>query len=599
MILNNFFLWAKADKIPYRVYLFKSPLKILKLYHPENLSDFLNSLETETKKGFYACGFFSYELGYFFEEKLKYLIKDFSFPFAYFSIYKNFKKRFINPSFSQKDYQILKDSFKNISINISEKEYIRAIEKIKNYIADGDVYQINFTYKINFNFEGDLERLFYLLLFSQRCKYGCFMKVDDYYVLSFSPELFIEKRGNLLKSSPMKGTSKRGLSWGEDVKYKKFLKNDIKNQAENIMIVDLIRNDFGKICKNGSIYVSKLFKIETYPTLHQMISTVKGTLKTENFYKIFEALFPCGSVTGAPKIRAMEIIKELEKEPRGIYTGAIGFIKPTKEFLFNVAIRTLTFKQINRENKFLGEAGVGGGIVWDSKPEDEFQEGVLKARFFLSPLPYFKLIESLYIEKTLKNPLLPFHYNRLKKSALYFGFKIPKWLNSYKAFVKFLEEKIYNLKEGNYKARLVLSPSGEVDVDFSSFNPWSKYLKVGLVKRDFDLGVLFYHKTSFRSPYEFWQKKAQEMNLDEIVFYNDEGYLLEGCISNIFVDLGNGLITPPINLKILNGVFRQFLISKKRVKEEIIKIEDLKKVKNFYVGNAVRGLGEVSEWIIL
>ena len=397
----------------------------------------------------------------------------------------------------------------------------------------------------------------------------------------------------------MKGTFKRGISWKEDLKLKRYLKNDIKNQAENIMIVDLIRNDLGRVCQEGSVYVSELFKIETYPTLHQMISTVKGTLKTKNLYKIIKALFPCGSITGAPKIRAMEIIRELEKEPREVYTGAIGFIDTSGNFFFNVAIRSLIFKKAEDNNFFNGEAGIGGGIVWDSIPEDEFQESILKAKFFLSPLPYFKLIETFYIDKTQKNPLLFLHYKRLKTSANYFRFKIPEWLKTYKDFENFLKKRTYTLKKGRYKARILLSPSGEVEFTLSPFEPWSHYLKIGLVKRNFDLGVLFFHKTSFREPYNFWQKKAQEMGLNEIIFYNEEGFLLEGTISNLFVELNSELITPPLSLKILNGVLRQFLISKKKVKEAKIKIEDLNNIKALYIGNAVRGLGKVSEWVIL
>jgi len=307
MFRNDFFIWAKADKIPYQVYVFKSPLKVLKLRNPENLSEFFYSLEEQTKKGFYACGFLTYELGYLFEEKLKPLVRENTLPLAYFGIYKNFEKKFVKPSFDEKECQSLKKSFKNIEFNIEQREYVKAIEKIKKYIADGDVYQINFTFKIKFEFKGNLERLFYLLLFSQRCKYGCFMKMENFYILSFSPELFLEKKANKLKSSPMKGTFKRGLSWKEDLKLKKQFKQDTKNQAENIMIADLIRNDLGRICKKGSVYVSELFKIETYPTLHQMISTITGTLENKNFYETFKALFPCGSITGAPKIRAMEI----------------------------------------------------------------------------------------------------------------------------------------------------------------------------------------------------------------------------------------------------------------------------------------------------
>jgi len=597
--MSDFFIWAKADKIPYRVFSFLSPLKVLKLNSYDQVKDYFNQIENWLKKGYYACGFISYELGYLFEEKLKPFLKFSSLPLACFGIYKNFNKKYIYPNFSLLDYQVLKQNFYKIKTNITKREYYEAIEKIKNYILRGDTYQVNFTFKIRFNFKGDLENLFYLLLFSQRSKYSFFIKSENTYILSFSPELFLEKRKNIIKSSPMKGTRKRAPLWEEDLKVRKDFKKDTKNQAENIMIVDLLRNDLGRICKEGSVSVSELFKIETYPTLHQMISTIKGNLKTNNLYEILKALFPSGSVTGAPKIRTMEIINELEKEPRGVYTGAIGIIKPNKDFIFNVAIRTLIFKKNFKEAFFIGEGGFGGGIVWDSNPVKEFEEAILKAQFFLSPLPYFALIESFFYEPNKDNPLLLFHFNRLKNSAHYFKFNLPHWLKNFEQFKTFVLEKGKNLNTKKYKARLLLYPDGKFELIFSPFTPWKKNLRIGLVRRNFDLGILFFHKTTFRDPYNLWKKEAEKLGLAEIVFYDERGFLLEGTISNFFIKKDKKYFTPPLELKILNGVMREYMIKTFQAEEKFIKISDLNFAEELYIGNAVRGLGKVSEWIIL
>lgn len=588
------FLWINAQKIPYKVWDFGNPLERVVLYNPNKLFLFFQTLEKFLKKGYYLGGFFSYELGYFLEKKLKKFGKSYyEFPLAYFGV---FKKPKIFHEFSE-TLSNSEGNFKNLTPNLEKEEYLKAIEKIKKYISKGDTYQVNYTFKVKFTYHGNLEKLFHELLFRQRCEYAFFIKEDDWTILSLSPELFMKKKGKLIISSPMKGTIKRGNTFSEDFKNKSSLKKDLKSQAENVMIVDLIRNDLGRVCKLGSVYVSEYFKIKTYPTLHQMISTVKGILDTENFFEILKALFPCGSVTGAPKIRTMEIIHELEKEERRVYTGAIGFITPEGNFLFNVAIRTLLFWKRDK-NTYEGEAGIGGGIVWDSVEEKEYEEALLKAKFFTHPFPYFELIETFYFSPFEKNPLLPLHFKRLKTSARYFGFKIPKELVTFESWEAFLKREIKTEKP--CRIRLLLSPSGKLKIETYEFKPWEEYLKIGFTKRNFSKTSFLYHKTTYRPEYEFYRKEASKLNLEEIVFYDEEGFLLEGTISNIFLDLGEGLLyTPPVKFGLLNGVLRSYLIAQKKAKERKLKLEDLKKTKNIYIGNAVRGLGKVSEWVIL
>ena len=421
------FIWVNAKAFPYKVLVFENPLEVLKLETSSQLTSFFDKLQNFVKRGFYACGFLTFELGYLLENRLKKLLRKFNLPLAWFAIYSNPTFLFLNPSELKEN----KFGIDSIALNISKNTYLGDLKKIKEYISSGDVYQVNYTFKLKFTFKGHPLELFYSLLFSQRCRYGFYIEEDDFLITSLSPELFLKKEGSFLISSPMKGTVKRGAPFRVDQRKKRELFLDEKNRAENVMIVDLLRNDLGKVCHPGEVWVEELFRVETYPTLHQMISTIKGRLCKEDLLEILKALFPCGSVTGAPKIRAMEIIAELEKEPRGIYTGAIGYIDPKGDFLFNVAIRTLVFHK-QSQSLYHGEIGIGSGVVWDSDTDEEYKECLLKAKFFLNPLPYFQLIETFWFDPNRINPLLKFHYHRLVQSAKYFEFKLPEF---YKLFL--------------------------------------------------------------------------------------------------------------------------------------------------------------------
>ena len=592
------FLYVNAHRIPYRAYIFSNPVETLVLENPEKIPEFFTSLENRIKKGFYLCGFLSYELGYFLEPALiPYYKKDeFGFPLALFHIYSNKEKIKLFPE------KIDLDEFKflNLSLNISKEEYLSAINKIKKYIAQGDTYQINFTFKVKFDFKGNPEALFKALLFSQRCEYAFFLEYKNIKILSLSPERFLQKRDSVIRSSPMKGTLKRSPLLNEDQRAKKELKEDLKTQAENVMIVDLIRNDLGRICENGSVRVRELFKVKTYPTLHQLISTVEGVLKIESIFEVFKALFPCGSVTGAPKIRSMQIISELEKEPRRVYTGAVGFFTPEGNFLFNVGIRTLVLWK-RGEDDYSGEAGIGSGVVWDSRAVAEYDECILKARFFTSPVPYFALIETFYCEKrenNLRIPLLKYHYERLKESAEFFRFKKPGCLFSLKSFRTYISEKLKHLLEGKFKVKILLFPEGRLEISVHDFEEWKKDLKILLVKRDFKADVFCFHKTTLRSHFDRWLSFAKEKGFDEVVFYDEEGKILEGTISSFFIKFRekNTYFTPPLSSGILNGVLRKFLIEKREAEERKMKLEDLEKAEEIYIGNAVRGLGKVKDW---
>jgi len=348
--------------------LFQEPEFIISCFDPSLFTATFGDMEDALKKGYYLAGFFSYEAGYCFEEKLR-KDKPYDFPLAYFGAYKKPQENKI------RCVKSTSENFpENLRLNITRDEYSSKIEAIRDYIAKGDVYQITYCIKLLFEFHGEPVSFYDQLLKEQPVPYPARIATDKFHILSLSPELFIKKESTHVVTKPMKGTWPRGNGLFSDLFAPFRLKYDRKNRAENVMIADLLRNDLGRV--GLKIRAPSLFDVARYKTLCQMTSTVKGRVdKDVSVYKLFASLFPSGSVTGAPKIRAMEIINELEKEERRIYTGAIGYITPNKDMFFNIPIRTL----LVRDNS--AEMGIGGGIVWDSTPGGEWEEGLLKARF--------------------------------------------------------------------------------------------------------------------------------------------------------------------------------------------------------------------------
>lgn len=349
---------------------FADPSRLIAAYHPKEIGPAFAQMEEALQAGHHLAGFLSYEAGYAFEETLQ-ENKTYDFPLLYFGVYTRPSTPDVSP-----------DSNATISrptINITQSTYFNHIDLIKKQIAAGDTYQITYCLKYKFDFSGDSYSLYRQLLKEQPVPYPTYLETDEFKILSLSPELFLEKKGENIMTKPMKGTWPRGKNLWEDLWVKRKLHLDQKNRAENVMIADLERNDLGKICRAGTVLTPKLFEVKRYTTLCQMTSTVRGKLAPQiKLSDLFSALFPTGSVTGAPKIRSMSIIRKLEKEERRIYTGAIGWIKPNRDLFFNIPIRTLLLKDGQ------GEMGVGGGIVWDSTPEGEWEECRLKAEFLFN-----------------------------------------------------------------------------------------------------------------------------------------------------------------------------------------------------------------------
>jgi para-aminobenzoate synthetase / 4-amino-4-deoxychorismate lyase len=348
--------------------LFSNPEFILSCFDPSLLVSCFEDMEQALRRGYYLAGFLSYEAGYCFEEKLG-KNKQYDFPLIYLGAYKSAcaaKAGFSKPSSASCP--------ENLRLNIARDEYSLNINTIRDYIAKGDVYQITYCIKLLFEFSGCAFSLYSQLLKEQPVPYPAYVDTGKFQILSLSPELFIKKQSTHAVTKPMKGTWPRGGGLLPDLFAPLRLKYDSKNRAENVMIADLLRNDLGRLGLN--IKAPTLFEVARYKTLCQMTSTVTAKVdKDISVYKLFSSLFPSGSVTGAPKIRAMEIIRQLEREERKIYTGAIGYITPGKDMFFNIPIRTLLIQGAQ------GEMGIGGGIVWDSTPAGEWSEGLLKAKF--------------------------------------------------------------------------------------------------------------------------------------------------------------------------------------------------------------------------
>lgn len=368
------FMAMPSAEQPGRLCVFTRPRTVISAYEASEVNTAFQRIEKYSRK-YYVAGFTSYELGYVLEPCFR-DTRRFTFPLIYYGVFDR-PERVIIPGKSQASEKN-KHPFTITSpvLSASRKDYIQRVKKIKDCIAEGDIYQANLTVKYRFSVRGSIPSFFERLYANQPVSSAAFIKTGDRYILSLSPELFFQRFGEKVEAQPMKGTMPRGKTRQQDAFIKRLLQRDQKNRAENLMIVDLIRNDLSKISRVHSVRVRRLFKVEQYKTLFQMISVIQSRLrKNVSYYDIFKALFPCGSIVGAPKIRAMRVLKEIEVDERHIYCGSIGMIAPNQKARFTVAIRTILLDGTR------AEMGVGSGIVWDSVPEDEYEECLLKGRF--------------------------------------------------------------------------------------------------------------------------------------------------------------------------------------------------------------------------
>ncbi len=618
----------RIDSSNSRSYVFSGMKDRLLLKKGDNKEEFFRQAENYLEKGFYLSGWMAYELGYLLEPALyslqeingEQILADFGvFPAP--TIFEHQSGQFNSDIFSQNGNKANIDAkvedpsrqtIENLRLNQEHEDYLKNVRRIKAYIEAGDTYQVNYTLKLLFDFKGDPLALFKNLRNNQNVSYGAYLKLGDQIIQSFSPELFFRKTGNNCTVRPMKGTSARGKTLSDDEIQASRLQKDIKNRSENVMIVDLLRNDLGRICQMGQVEVTSLFDIETYQTLHQMTSAIQGNLLPNiGLMDLFKAIFPCGSVTGAPKIRTMEIIKELELAPRGVYTGAIGFISPQRDMVFNVPIRTIVL------NKNRGEMGIGSGIVHDSDPEDEWQECLLKGRFLTNQIPEFQIIETILWAPEKGFFLLDPHIHRLTQSAAYFDFPINgqlilEELDRQASFWRTPQDIIAPdnaKKEGQtaQRVRVLLHRDGQFSVTATSceipkdtslpFQPRTYgNPKVTIAKTLTDSASLhLFHKTTRRKDYDRELHHARANGFTEVFFRNEKGEMTEGSISNIVIQTGEHYLTPPVSSGLLPGTFRAHLLKTypQYIQEKALTQKDMEEADHIYMVNSVRGLIKV------
>jgi para-aminobenzoate synthetase/4-amino-4-deoxychorismate lyase len=513
--------------------------------------------------GWYAAGFVSYEAAPAFDDALQ-VLKSGDFPLVWFGLYSEPHKVEIPIPTGDLAPQ-------NWQPSVGREGYNTSIEKIKEHIAAGRTYQVNYTLSLQTQFSEDVWN-FFLNLAKDQNKYAAFLNTDEYTLCSASPELFFKLDGERIYSQPMKGTVKRGRTTAEDKQQAGWLYHSAKNRAENVMIVDMIRNDIGRIAEVGSVQVPELFKVEKYPTLFQMTSTVQAKTRA-SITEIFSALFPCASITGAPKVSTMKIISELETTPRKIYTGSIGTISQGRKAQFNVAIRTVLIDKRSAS----AEYGVGGGIVWDSTNADEYKEVLLKSQVLTEHQEEFSLLETLLWTPEEGFFLREKHIARMADSAEYFDFPFPDH-----ELKKLLDETEKSFTSPQ-RMRILLDHSGKFTLETIDFTPGTKPFKAKLADVPVDSADPFlFHKTTNRSMY------PSISGFDDILLFNERGELTEFTIGNLVVEIDGKRLTPPVSCGLLAGTFRSHLMENGQINEARIHKDELKNFERIYLVNSVR-----------
>ena len=526
-------------------------------------------VEAFTKQGYFAVGYVAYEAAQAFDSALTTKNQHPTLPLLLFYIYKDEPKEFANYSSEIVEKLQLKPE-------LQQFEYLDKVKQVLDYIYEGDIYQANFTFRAKLPKITDPLKLFKHILSSNPVPYAGFLSHETHSMVSISPELFIEKNDQTLISKPMKGTAKRHPIWSEDLKQSSFLTTDPKNCAENLMIVDMVRNDFGRLATPGTIKVDPLFQTETYATLHQMTSTVTAKTKL-GVVDIFKKTFPAASITGAPKIRATEVIKQLENSPRGIYCGAFGVITPTGNFCFNVPIRTITCHKSGN-----AELGIGSGIVADSVPEDEWKESLLKSTFVNNQLVEFDIFETLAWLPEVGYTDLDAHLQRLRNSQEWY--KRP-WLKDIKGLLPL------DFKEPQ-RLKLILSKTGDFSFENSPLTTlgWTTNASVKISTQLTNSSDHFlYHKTTNRQVYNQAFKEAQADGFTEMLFFNEKGELTEGSISNVFIKEKDQWFTPSLSCGLLAGIERAKLIIELQAKTCKINRKRLDSADEVLICNSLRG----------
>ena len=565
--------------------LYAEPIEVVEAEGLSEVPAALARIEAGLAAGLHAAGFLSYELGYAFEPRLAPLLPEGrTLPLLWIGLFR--EAQALDAAALDRQFARLAapPPLDAVALGLNEAQHAAAVGHVLDYLRTGDAYQVNLTFPIRFRYGGDPLALYAALRASQPVAHGGIVATGAATLLSVSPELFVETQGGGATTRPMKGTVARGTDVAGDAVAMAALRADPKQRAENLMIVDLLRNDLGRVSEIGSVAVPKLFSVETYPTLHTLTSEVTSRLRPGlSAGELIRAMFPCGSVTGAPKLRAMEIIRELEPWPRDAYTGSIGAITPNGDLRFNVAIRTATLLPDGR-----GVYGVGGGIVVDSDPASEFAECRLKARVLTDLAEDYGLFETLLWSRGPGYRRLELHLGRLASSAAELGFRFDG-----EALRAQLAECAGGFgEESEQRVRFELRRDGSVSIRHAPLpREAERTLTIGIAAERSDAADPFVrHKTTRRSRYERCFDAAEAQGCDDALLLNREGFVTETSRANVFLERDGVLLTPPLAHGLLQGVLRRELLEAGQAREAALRVEDLRGEACWFVGSSLRGL---------
>ncbi len=562
------------------------PVGVVEALRADEVPGAIAAAESAAARGSWVAGFVAYEAAPGLDPALRVRRRgaDDAFarlPLAWFAMFEQ-RERTVLPEPRDDGVEATTDRWRP---SIGRDSYDAAIARIREHIVAGDTYQVNHTLRLRSRVEGDERGLYRDLCYAQRGAYAAYLNLGRYRVLSASPELFFRIDDGRITTKPMKGTARRGRWPAEDDAVAAGLRGSVKDRAENAMIVDMLRNDMGRVARTGSVTWSDVFDLERYETVWQLTSTVSADLvPTATLAEVFCALFPCGSVTGAPKVRTMQIIAELEDSPRGVYCGAVGFLAPPGSGMpaarFNVPIRTVMLDTETRT----AEYGVGGGITWDSNAEGEYDETIAKARVLTARRPRFELYETLRHDPGEGFRHLDRHLARLRASSAYFGFTFDE-----AAVMEAARHAASRFPDRPARVRVSVDRRGAVDAGATALVSSPEPVRVA-IDRDHPVDrtdPMLFHKTSLRSVYD--EARARHPDADDVLLVNDRGEVTESTIANVAVSLSGRWITPPLDAGLLPGVGREVALEEGWLEEATIRVDDLERTDAMELVSDVRG----------
>lgn len=570
--MNKPYLYFTFEQKPM---LFAEPQEVITAYQIKDVLPAIDRIEKRIAEGWYAAGYIAYEAAPAFDTSFR-VAQQNEMPLLWFGIF--------SAPFTQEWSKRERDfSYSPWQPDVSEEQYQTAIAQIKEWIAQGDTYQVNYTMRFKTDFTGDTWAYYQKLKRAQQSMYSVYANLGRYHLLSTSPELFFRFDDQLVTTRPMKGTIKRGLSYEEDQQRLQQLKQSEKDQAENLMIVDLLRNDLSRIAQPYTVQVPELFTTEAYPTVWQLTSTVTAQKKPKTSWRdLLQALFPCGSVTGAPKIKTMELIQKLETSAREVYCGTIGYLTPHGSGVFNVPIRTVWVDTVKNKAIY----GVGGGITWDSTVQGEYQEAWTKAACLVEESPTFCLLESILLQEGQYH-LLSEHLQRIKQSAQYFQFNFD--MEQVRAALQTLAEQ---KAVGRWKVRLLYNKQQKINLEAEELMLLPPSCVVTWAKQPIDRHHRFlYHKTTYRQIYD--KMKIEQSQAFDVLLWNDKEECTEFTVGNLVVEIDGIKWTPPIDSGLLAGTFRQHLLERGEILVRVLHKKEIEGATRIWLINSVRGWVEV------